>query len=192
MLQIAPKRPSTNVAEMIPKLKARLSLASVGGSTDRVLGGREHMRVLAAVFLLALWPVPTVAGGTSSTARVIEFVRVSDSVTTFTVKFSEPFSGLGKGVIEGCSSIKVWAEYRPGWWFWRHNWSRGSQVTRSTHADALAALERAHATKQAIHFGTMGTGLRERADKCSFDTRGLAIRMNYDGKRAVIAYHDSY
>ena len=145
------------------------------------------MRFLTAVFLLAFWPSPTAAGGDSAAAHIIGFTRVSSSVTTFIVKFSEPF-----WVTEGCSEIKVWAEYSPGWWFWGHNWSRNSGVTRTTHADALVFLERAHTTKEAIRFGTMGTGLRERAAKCNFDTRSLAILTENDGYRAVYAHHGSY
>ena len=38
----------------------------------------------------------------------------------------------------------------------------------------------------------MGAGLHKRTTRCNFDTCGLAILVELDLGRAVIAYHDSY
>lgn len=150
------------------------------------------MRISAAILLVLLWSFPLTAGGTSATASVIDFARVSETVTTFTLRFSEPFGGLPPGTVERCQEIKIQAEFRPGWWPWSRNWSRDGQVNRETHADALAVIETAHVTKQTIEFGIMGTGLRERGTTCIFDTLGLAVWRLDQERRPIIAYHDSY
>ncbi len=169
-------------------------MAIFGLWVDRRSTNRILVRVLAAIIFLALWPAPTAAGGSSASAHVTDYTKVSNTVTAFTVKFTEQFFGLEIGAIKGCAEIKVWAKYSPGWWFWRRNWAKYGPhpVTRETYADALVALQRAYVEKKAIRFGTMGTGLRARATRCGFDARGLAIRVEYGGTSAVYAFHDSY
>jgi hypothetical protein len=149
------------------------------------------MRAFFTALVLLAWSLPAAAGGTGSPARIIDFIRVSDSLTTFTIEFLEPFYGLKEETMERCPKIKVWAKYDPGRWPWQMSWSQSGTVTQQTYADAVEVLEKAYAEGREILFGTIGTGLRERSSACNFDTRGLVARTDAYNPE-VMAFHDSY
>jgi hypothetical protein len=133
--------------------------------------------------ILAISPAIATAGGDSWKVKVVRMTPSSDGQTTLVF---EPLEAE-RAPWAGCRTVSILIAFRPES-FGKRTWSR-EQASEATHRQALAKLATAAKTGAPVRFGSMGSGLLRLSDSCTFESRGLALVEEYDGREQVYSFH---
>jgi hypothetical protein len=123
------------------------------------------------------------AGGTTSTARIEQVVKLGESDYRLTVS---PLSHDNDSVFRGCSTVTIQSRYRRSHWWSRH----GSPGSSQEHSAAIAKLQAAVQDRQPVRLGEIGEGFhRDAARPCEFISYGFRLLKEGDGVEAVYSFY---
>ena len=132
--------------------------------------------------IIAVASNTAIAGGDSWQVKVL---RVTDRGASSLVELAPVDRGAPW---DGCATATVEASYKheP---LGRRTWSE-SLVTSSTQREAIQRLAAAAASGTIIRLGSMGSGVKaSKSAKCTFESRGLALVEEFDGRKQVYSFH---
>lgn len=129
------------------------------------------MRSALAIGVLALTAMETnaVAGTMSHDYAVASFERVSADRARLVLR---ALPGTGEQIESPCRDITATIAYRPEF-FLRQTCSR--TLTRTTHRQAIAALDSAARKGSAVGFGVFDALAPDPQGRCALDLRGLDV-----------------
>jgi len=124
----------------------------------------------------------SLAGGDSWQVKVL---RVTEKGGVSVVEISPIDRGAPW---DGCAVATIKASYQPEP-LGRRTWSE-NLATSSTQREAMRVLATAANAGAVVRFGSMGTGVVQRSSpKCAFESRGLALLEESDGRKQVYSFH---
>jgi hypothetical protein len=133
-----------------------------------------------AVLIIA-FSQAAIAGGSSYRVKLLIVAVNPDGSAYITLKPEE-----AAGPWAGCPSARILVKFEKEP-LGRRTWS-ANIVTMEKHREALAALTEALKSGAVTSLGEMGPGFKT-ADRCVFESRGLAVLEESDGKRRVYSFY---
>ena len=131
---------------------------------------------------IAITATTVIAGGDSWQVKVL---RVTDRGALSIVELSPVDRGAPW---DGCATATVETSYQPEP-LGRRTWSK-SLVTNATQREAIQRLVAAAKSGNVIRIGSMGDGVKvSKSAKCTFESRGLALLEEADGRKQIFSFH---